>query len=291
MTTETPPARLFVILARKAPFAVIFRRGPSKQVRLIGWNTETDEFEGGHWLKGRIYERRCDLSPNGRYLIYFAADHKSSMYSWTAISKPPWLTAISMWQNGDCWGGGGLFETANTIWLNHSTADLAPGFDPRPRLKVKATGGGGEDQPIYGMRLKRDGWTLIQEGTHQHNSWRKKKEAGMSFTYDPPQIWERANVSDSRLCMVTHGVGELNGDWYIVTHEVAMPGGETVSLGRTDWADWGRNGDLLYAKDGKLFRLSPGAKGKFDPAHARELADFNGDRFKAIPPPDEATRW
>ena len=67
-------ARLFVIRAREAPLAVIFRRGPSKQVRLISWNTDTDDFEGGQWFKGRIYERRCDLSPDGRYLIYFAAD-------------------------------------------------------------------------------------------------------------------------------------------------------------------------------------------------------------------------
>ena len=60
-------------------------------------------------------------------------------------------------------------------------------------------------------------------------------------------------------------------------------GGETVSLGRTDWADWDGNSDLLYAKDGKMFRLSPGKGGRFDPAESREIADFNGDRFQAIP--------
>jgi hypothetical protein len=292
MTTKAPPARLFVIRARKVPFAVVFRRGPSKQVRLIGWNTETDTFEGGQWLKGRIYERRCDLSPNGRYLIYCAAKHKLPIYAWTAISKPPWLTAISLWPNMGCWGGGGLFETANSIWLNHPpSARLAPGFEPRPRLTVKASGGGGEDHPIYGMRLKRDGWTLIQDGTHQHNSWRKRQAIGMSFTFDPPEIWERASVLDVSLRMVTHGLGEQDGDWYVVTYEIVTPGGETVSLGRTDWADWDGNGDLLYAKDGKMFRLSPGKGGRFDPAASREIADFNGDRFQAIPPPNEAKRW
>jgi len=291
VTTKAPPARLFVIRARKVPFAVVFRRGPSKLVRLIGWNTETDVFEGGHWLKGRIYERRCDLSPNGRYLIYFAADHKSPMYSWTAISKPPWLTAISLWRKGDCWGGGGLFATANTVWLNHPTARLAPGFEPCPRLTVKAAGGSGEDQPIYGMHLKRDGWILVQEGKYQHNSSRKSRETGVSFTFDPPDIWERVSGSGAGLRMVTHGFGEQDGDWYVVTHEVAMPGGETVSMGRTDWADWDRNGDLLYAKDGKLFRLPPNHRGLFDPEERRELADFNSDRFRAIPPPDDAKRW
>src|ERR1041384_8508875 len=66
--------RLFAILARKSPYAVIFRRGPSRSVLLIRWNTETDTFEHGQWLRGRIYERRCDLSPDGGLLLYFAAN-------------------------------------------------------------------------------------------------------------------------------------------------------------------------------------------------------------------------
>src|SRR5262245_41328779 len=42
--------RLFVILARRAPRAVIFRRGPSKHVALILWHTDTDKFEVGQWF-------------------------------------------------------------------------------------------------------------------------------------------------------------------------------------------------------------------------------------------------
>ena len=67
-----PPARLHVILAREAPLAVVIRRGPAKQVCTVLWNRRTDEFTLGQWLKGRIYEDRCDLSPDGRYFIYFA---------------------------------------------------------------------------------------------------------------------------------------------------------------------------------------------------------------------------
>lgn len=74
MQIRKPSARLFVIAARNAPIALIFRRGPSKQVLLIGWNLEDDTFEIGQWLKGRIYERRCDLSPEGEMLLYFAAN-------------------------------------------------------------------------------------------------------------------------------------------------------------------------------------------------------------------------
>ena len=57
--------RLYVIQARDAPRAVIFRRGPSAHVMLALWHTDTDRVEEGQWLKGRIYERRADLSPDG----------------------------------------------------------------------------------------------------------------------------------------------------------------------------------------------------------------------------------
>ena len=120
------PARLFLIFARKSPTAVIFRRGPSKWVQLIKWNTDRDTFEPGQWFNGRIYERRSDLSPDGSLLIYFAqkitARSKKDTeytYAWTAISRPPFLTALALWPKGDCWHGGGLFKNSKVVLLNH----------------------------------------------------------------------------------------------------------------------------------------------------------------------------
>ena len=68
-----PPARLHAILARRGSYAVVFRRGPSDKVALIGWDRHNDTFTLGQWLRGRIYPLRCDLSPSGKHLIYFAA--------------------------------------------------------------------------------------------------------------------------------------------------------------------------------------------------------------------------
>lgn len=73
---ENIPARIHVILAREAPKAVVFRRGPSNQVCTLGWDLETDTFTMGQWLKGRIYEYRSDLSPDGELMIYFAVDYR-----------------------------------------------------------------------------------------------------------------------------------------------------------------------------------------------------------------------
>jgi len=83
-------ARIHVLLAREAPLGVVIRRGPSKQVCTVQWDRRDDEFQIGQWLRGRIYERRCDLSTDGKHLIYFALNGKwSADYrgSWTAISR------------------------------------------------------------------------------------------------------------------------------------------------------------------------------------------------------------
>ena len=95
------PCRLYALLAREAPVGVVFRRGPSKWVQVIKWDTATDTFTLGQWFHGRIYERRCDLSPDGTLMIYFAQkinrrtmDDNEYTYAWTAISQPPYLTAL-----------------------------------------------------------------------------------------------------------------------------------------------------------------------------------------------------
>ena len=122
--------RLYALLARDAHRAVVFRRGPSKQVLLLSWDTAKDLIEDGQWLKGRIYERRCDLSPDGRLLLYFAATYRKPLFSWSAISRPPFLSALALWPKGDGWGGGGEFKTNDTVLLNHCANEmqLAPDF-------------------------------------------------------------------------------------------------------------------------------------------------------------------
>ena len=117
--------RLFFIFARESPIGVIIRRGPTRWVQIIRWNTATDIFEPGAWFHGRLYETRCDLSPDGGKLVYCAAKFERAArqdddygYVWTAISKIPWLTALALWPMPDTYHGGGLFETNQRLLLD-----------------------------------------------------------------------------------------------------------------------------------------------------------------------------
>lgn len=164
------PARLHILLASEARVGVVFRRGPANAVCTVRWDRETDTFEIGQWFRGRIYERRSDLSADGRHLIYFARGgrrHEETKGSWTAISRAPWLHAVTRYGKGDCWQGGGLFTSNEKYWLNgchflvrQDAAGLGEDSAYQPEGSF-----GAECPSVYYRRLLRDGWQLeIMEG-------------------------------------------------------------------------------------------------------------------------------
>jgi hypothetical protein len=120
---------LFVIFARDACEAVVFSRGPSAWFQLIRWDTRHDTFDHGAWIRGTIYPERCDLSPDGRLLLYFVHQgrkHGTSYTSaWTGVSRTPWLDALALWPWGSTWGGGGRFDGNRKVILNVARA-VAP---------------------------------------------------------------------------------------------------------------------------------------------------------------------
>src|SRR5687768_13881314 len=160
--------RLHVLMARDASAAVVIRRGPTRHTAVIGWDRKTDRFTLGQWLYGRIYERRSDLSPDGKHLIYFAMNGKwssESRGSWTAISRAPYLKALAFFPKGDCWLGGGLFTGNRSYWLNGGDCHTEVGnTDHLERdLEFRPSGSfGGECLSVYYPRLLRDGWTRIE---------------------------------------------------------------------------------------------------------------------------------
>jgi hypothetical protein len=288
--------RIFAILARRAPVGVILRRGPSRQVLLIKWNLGSDKLEYGQWFKGRIYERRCDLSPSGDLLLYFAATYKEPLRSWTAISKPPYLTALALWPKGDGWGGGGLFDSELSIELNHRPGEdvLQEGFRLKKKMRIHLYGtrpGWGEDFPIYHSLLLRTGWRLLREGKSEKPDWSAK----IVWEFIQPITYEKKSRGGRFLRMLIKGMSQKNDAWYWVDYDVLSPNQELLfTLSRTDWADWDGDGDLLFAKNGKLFRLNKKNFSRFqsrgDEA-LKQIADLNELKFESKEAPYAATKW
>jgi hypothetical protein len=159
MAAPLPP-RISVLLASESPVGIIFRRGPSTVVRVIEWDRDRDRFKPVQWFKGRIFPERSDLSPNGKYMIYFAMGGQGWAIpetggTWTAISRVPTLTAIALWGQGDALAGGGMFTSNREYWLSRD-ANTKLIRDTNALREVRKA-----SPP---SRLQRDGWTEIKNG-------------------------------------------------------------------------------------------------------------------------------
>lgn len=285
MTDEFPversfPARIHVLLARDAPVGVVIRRGPSKSVCTLKWDRLSDRFEPGQWLRGRIYERRSDLSPDGSYLIYFAMNGRwngPAKGSWTAISRAPFLKAVAFFPKGDCWNGGGLFTGRCEYWLNdgyghqktRDTGEVRRDTEYRPVGAV-----GNECLGVYFPRLLRDGWRLIER---QDRTPRRARWPAETHVFEKPvaQGWLLRKLAHASL---EHPSGT---GCYWDEHELVHGGRPVVPCAGWEWAEVDGS-RLVWAEAGALHSGRVDAGGLCE---AKVLAVFNRMRFEAIAAP------
>ena len=310
--TLPPHCRLYTILARAAPIGVIFRRGPSKWVQVILWDTATATFTPGQWFHGRIYEKRSDISPSGSLLIYSTMKPSARAWtdaytdSWTAISKPPYLTALALWPCRSSVGGG-LFLSENKVWLNHyGRAEPHPSHLPKG-LKID-TGEEVMEEALLHRRLERDGWRHVQvwRGEFVRGSlataYRKDKKAGLltgveleqslSDIYAPsryithaPSIHEKCHPNQNLTLVMTT---TITGFEHRYTYSVRNKKGHEEKFLGVEWADWDQHGRLVFARAGKMFGQHADAIGQEPP---QELVDLNDNKPEAVEAPDWAKVW
>jgi hypothetical protein len=217
------------------------------------WDRTNDSFQLGQWVRARIYERRSDLSPDGRHLIYF---HRKATNSWTVVSRAPWLRGIAVWKKGDCWQGGGLFTSHRTYWLNGCHCSGAESGEVQPDARYRPPAYyGGECTGVYYVRLQRDGWVL------------RERERGLA-------IFEKALAGGWLLRKYAHeDVNHPMGSGcYWDEHELEHPARRIACPG-WEWAEEDR-GTLVWAQGGCLYRGEPGGEGRL-------LKDFNAMQFEA----------
>jgi hypothetical protein len=258
---------------------------------LSTWNLETDEIVFGQWFCGRVYDEHSDLSPSGTYLVYHAAKYKGPMQRWTAISKPPFWTALVVYPTVAC--GGGVFFDEKRVGINHGYGSLKPTDDsPHPNHF--------EASMLYGYSgpkpMIRDGWVVIRRG-------KQLAKARTQYIIDPPAIYQRSNPRRGALTLERRVIGacETNGPSQLVEFAVITRSncGEDrrreerelgrEELGRLDWADWGANGDLLFAREGELFRAKLDAK-EDRLAVPKLVMDFRPLKLTREPPTHDALK-
>jgi len=314
--------RIDGMIAREANVAVIFRRGPSDFTQMLVWDLKTDEVTPGQWLKGRVYTRRCDVSPDGRYAVIaasnYSASHKAKrskdeedswMHSgWTAICRPPYYTALACWLTGGAWNGGGIWHGKRSVGLNnfdHMWEEQCP-----VASHITATHldyGMSEDFPLYGDILEKRGWKLSQDSDHHSMGPHALSFLpGLSALLnnqifdDPAEVRKVISTSAPWFGPEAYTVyeqgfpqGTLRWEFapFVEFWSALDTHGKLIREwasphGQTHWVDVDARGRLVFGDKGCLW-----AWGNFPKGEPRLIADLNNNKFKAIPPPEWAKQW
>lgn len=213
----TPP-RLHVVTALHAPVAVILRRGPAGKVASLGWNRTTGEITMGQRLAGRIYEYRCDLSPDGRHLVYFATrqSRPEGHRAWTAVSRAPFLRALHLIPQDSTWGGGGAFAADGALWPPRAGAQLTlpDGLRAAAADAFAYSTDGIFQGGTHGAMLELRGWRHLDGTSYNARHIRNLPGGGVlehSYRLSGPN---RAIVSSSyRLALAGQGASGTGWEW------------------------------------------------------------------------------
>ncbi len=279
------PCRLSVFLALEAPVGAVLRRGPTDWAHLSLWDREQDRVEHGQWFRGRIYGRRCDLSPDGRLFVYFAARHGKldGPYgeAWTALSRPPWLSALGVWENVGSWYGGGAFESNRDLRLDATcTLEVHPDFQSPP-LRIRHIGG---DTAPWEARFLAHGWALQERGFHprthqrvgEREVWSKPHPSGDVTLFQQVEDWDPSRYGDPYW-----------STYWLETGEDLLP------LDGVEWADFdtaqpdGHGPRLVYSRRGAIRT----AQWSDVDTTERTIHDFNPLEPDPHPAPAWARQW
>src|SRR5687768_7653267 len=272
MMPQSASPRIYCIPAIQVPVVAVFRRGPSNWSHIGRWDLAAGQYEPGAWLGGRIFPRRSDLSPDGRWLCYFA--HKPSATwkhgeAYVALSKLPWLTALHAFRTCGTWTRGYYFIEAEDGEIHEEQKLLIP----------------------YGLRSI----SVVQFANERRRGW---EEATDSPPRNPRDAWdERRNAriqkrqpgGERLLCVESLGRagGEFGVDQAVDGLRVGYwleVNGEIQLLNHLQWAEWDREGHLLVAtRSGKLQVLNLDVDGS-------EVL-FEEDLSLSEPNPSPAPAW
>ncbi len=260
----TTPSRVRLVgyIAEKARIAVLLRHGPSGLWRMIRWDLARDEFKRGQWFRGKIWVECCDISPDGELFVGLLAKQwrwRDSFHVWTAVSRPPFFTALALMPESS-WSARGA------IFLNEPAARqedwiCAPNFELPLNLALRRP-----DHQSRGAERR----TIANRLTTS-----KLKGAGAWVT-NGPAGWRLIGSKDGK---------------YRIEHQ----NGGSAEMSSVDWVQFDHNHDMLYSDHGRVFRLGRHAlglsakEGALDwiaiSKRARLLADFADDAFSPIVAP------
>jgi hypothetical protein len=237
--------RIFGIPATEAPIVAVIRRGPSDWVHIGAWNTAEGTYEPGAWLRGVIYPQKCDLSPDGSWLLYSAMKVGSEWAAgdiYEAISRLPWLTALAAWNSGTTYTRGMHFE-ADTAQTDVGLPDVGDASAVVARYGLSWT------RPDQFAVERRRGWVESIDTPQRDagGAWDENRRVEMMKRSGDVTLHVEGRYAAFRTGDPADGPPVY---WMTQDDELEV-------LDGVQWADWDHQGRLLVATTGGILEARP----------------------------------
>jgi hypothetical protein len=237
-------------VAKQVPTVVILQRKRAKLFHVLTISGRQRAVEHGSWFRGKLYPLRCDVSFDGRYMVYLAMG--SGGNSWNGVCQLPWLTTLTEAENMGTWFGGGYFAGKKLLRANGwGRDDFNPATSARAPFTIEPYGSryGGEDLGVVYERLERDGFQRLGErwGEDHNLGTRKLQVARVG-----DDGWGR-QFARGRPKLKVRYAGYLEHGYTFAFWLDEYPG----LLEGASWANWDMNGDLWVARPGLVEAYAP----------------------------------
>ncbi len=272
---------LYVITALEAPVAVVFHRANSKWWSISRWDLAVDRLERGACLRGTLYPRRCDLSPDGRLLCYLALKGgrgefvgQSGVKTFSAVSKMPWLFALAAWAESGTYTRGCHFVRGQGELGEPQSGDAKP---------MLRTFGLTRNAAIQYANERRRGWVEHADSPPRgaNDLWDERRCA--LLTKPRPGKAGRLVLRDQGIEFNSPGRIEGRRPLYSFEH-----GRRRIELPEATWADWDQRGRLLLATEGGALQVRDPDSPALSVLWEHELGR---SRPTPRPAPDWAQTW
>jgi hypothetical protein len=260
MNLPPDPARIHLLPAKSAPVVAIVRRKPSKLFHVIKWNTRKNTFEQGSWFKGKLYPMRCDVSPNGEWMVYLAMGDSGE--TWNGVCRLPWLKTEAEGENMGSWFGGGYWDSSGKLKLNKWT--MKPASLPFPVETIDPTYGS-EDEGVLFPRMLRDGWIRAGDNWGEHREIKDASRYQVECRGDDGWIFKPSRRHPT---LRTKYLGYFEKGR---TFRFSIDEYPEVLDDEVDWAAWDCGGDLVYAKLGSVYMYNLADLAKGEPTFFKDL--------------------
>lgn len=160
MAPITRRSRIHLLAAKDAPTLVILQRKRAKLFHVVTLDTKTHRLAEGSWFRGVLYGINCDVSFDGKYMVYLARGSRLKGATWSGVCRLPWLKTL-VHVEGSIVGGGHFAGPRHLATRGWECSEAAVSEEIPFKIGPNAAYNFGNELGVIYSRFARDGFARL----------------------------------------------------------------------------------------------------------------------------------